>query len=67
MDSLGVNERELARESRLSMATIRKAKDGRPLNKRAVGWLLDALSRKYGRTIEREEVEGLLVADEPQA
>lgn len=67
METVGVNDRELARESRLSIATIKMAKHGRPLNKHAVGWLLDALSRKYGRKIERGEVDGLLLADETQA
>lgn len=65
MDTLGVNENDLARASQLSRATIRMAKAGRPLGKQAITWLLDGLSKKYGRKIEREEVEGLLL-DENQ-
>lgn len=67
MDTLGLNESALARESALSRSTVRMAKAGRPLGKQAVDRLLDALSRKYGRKIEREEVEGLLLGDQAQA
>ena len=67
MDTLGVNDSELARAAGLSRSTIVKVKRGRPVNKQAVDWLLEALSVKYGRKIAREEVEGLLVAEEPQA
>ena len=66
METLGVNDSDGAKASRLSIATIRMAKAGRPLGKQEVGWLLGALSQKYGRTIAREEVEGLLVAEDPQ-
>jgi len=67
MDALGLNDRELAMKSSLSIATVKMAKAGRPVNKNAVDRLLDALSQKYGRKIEREEVESLLLGDETQA
>ncbi|GHO71696.1 hypothetical protein KSC_105880 [Ktedonobacter sp. SOSP1-52] len=61
MDALELSDRKLAEASGLSMATVRMAKAGRTLGKQAVDRLLDALSKKYGRKIEREEVEGLLL------
>lgn len=60
MDTLGLSDRELARESALSLATVKAAKAGRTLGKQAVDRLADALSKKYGRKIAREEIEGLL-------
>lgn len=66
MDTLELNDRELALEAGLSLSTVKMAKAGRPVNKNTVGRVLDALSKKYGRKIGREEVEGLLFVDEPQ-
>lgn len=67
MDALGLDDRELAINAYLSIVTVKMAKAGRPVSKYAVDHLLDVLSDKYGRKIEREEVEGLLLGEETQA
>lgn len=66
MNTLGMNNRALARATGLSEITIKKAKEGRLIKQQTVDWLLAALTLQYGRTVAREEVDGLLVEDESQ-
>jgi predicted transcriptional regulator len=64
LDALALKYQEFARETYLSYSTVRMVIDGRPVTKHAVDRILEILSRKYGRKVEREEVEGLLFFDE---
>jgi hypothetical protein len=66
LDALGLKDKELAREAELSVSTIKMVGVGRPVTKFAVERVLDVLFQKYGRKVEREEVEGLLLVDETQ-
>jgi predicted transcriptional regulator len=64
LDALALKYQEFARETYLSYSTVRMVIDGRSVTKHAVDRILEILSRKYGRKVEREEVEGLLFFDE---
>ena len=66
MDALLLTRRAFARETKLSEATIPYIIAGKPVSKFVADRVLSALSRKYGRKVEREEVEGLII-DKNQA
>jgi predicted transcriptional regulator len=66
LHTLGLQDKELARNAGLSVSTVKMVGAGRPVTKFTVDRVLDVLSQKYGRKVEREEVEGLLLADETQ-
>jgi hypothetical protein len=61
MDALSLTRRALAREARLSEATIHYIIAGKPVSKFVANLVVAVLSQKYGRKVEIEEVEGLVL------
>jgi len=64
---LALKYQEFAEETYLSYSTVRMVIAGRPVTKHAVDRILEILSQKYGKKVEREAVEGLLFSEETQA
>lgn len=61
MDALSLTRRALAREAWLSEATIHYIIAGKPVSKVTANLVVAVLSQKYGRKVEIEEVEGLVL------
>jgi transcriptional regulator with XRE-family HTH domain len=58
---LGWSQVELARRSRLSANTVRKAESGEPVSAGTATAIAEALSDGYGRKIVVRDIEGLNV------
>ena len=65
MEALALDCKGLARETGLSTITIYQALQGKPVIHQTVNYIVKALSRKYGREVARDEVEGLIIDQEP--
>ena len=59
-----MTQKEVADETRLSPGTVSRMVNGHPTSRLSVRKVLALLSRKLGRRIEIEDVEGLNITDD---